>query len=102
MKLEVEEGQRDKFATLNYFVYFKFENIYGLVAFSDPVDIDWNFESGALVVIAKAVIEELSFKMYELLKLDKERSSTEPTVPAALFQGIVSEFQRFGKIEFNY
>lgn len=50
------------------------------------------------------VTEECLFAIYELLKLSKERSKTEPTIPADAFLGIISTFQRFGevKIEFEY
>lgn len=50
------------------------------------------------------IVEECLFAIYELLKLSKERSKTEPTIPADAFLGIISTFQRFGevKIEFEY
>jgi hypothetical protein len=50
------------------------------------------------------VVEECFYTIYELLKLAKERSKTEPTIPADAFLGIVSTFQRFGevKVEFEY
>ncbi len=50
------------------------------------------------------VVEESLMTIYELLKLAEERSKTEPTIPADAFLGIISTFQRFGKvkIEFQY
>lgn len=50
------------------------------------------------------VVEECFFTIFELLKLAEERSKTEPTIPAEAFLGIVSTFQRFGKVkvEFEY
>jgi hypothetical protein len=50
------------------------------------------------------VVEECFYTIYELLKLAKERSKTEPNIPADAFLGIVSTFQRFGevKVEFEY
>ncbi len=50
------------------------------------------------------VVEECFYTIYELLKLAKERSKTEPNIPAEAFLGIVSTFHRFGevKVEFEY
>ena len=50
------------------------------------------------------VVEECLYTIYELLKLAKERSKTEPNIPADAFLGIVSTFQRFGEVkaEFEY
>jgi len=50
------------------------------------------------------VVEEALYTIYELLKLEKERSKTEPTVPASEFIGAIATFRRFGdpKVEFKY
>ena len=48
------------------------------------------------------VIEECVFTVYDLIRLDSERSKTETTVPVEAFTGIINTFQRFGKVEFQY
>jgi hypothetical protein len=48
------------------------------------------------------VVEESVFTIFELLKLARQRSKTEPDIPAEQFIGIIGTFERFGKVEFEY
>lgn len=48
------------------------------------------------------VIEECIFTVYDLIKLNGERSKTETTIPVEAFSGIINTFQRFGKVEYEY
>lgn len=41
------------------------------------------------------VVEEALFTIHELLALAEKRSKSEPNIPAELFMGIISTFQRF-------
>jgi hypothetical protein len=48
------------------------------------------------------VIEECIFTVYDLLKLESQRSKTETAIPVEAFTGLINTFQRFGKVDYEY